>query len=1521
MAGGVFVYKALASATITPASGGTAVSIDTTSSEGGSHTGTALGSIIIQEGSVGDIALGIHTLTAPDGWNFTNDNVDIAVAGATELTVANDTINSADGKTLSFNISATSTTGVATLTFTGIKVHPTGETPITGNITLTSGTITGVDGSTNFGTLTSIPGVVTKLAVTTQPTDTIYGSSISDIVIKTQDQFGNNSTSSLGASKTVNVSLSSGTGSLSGTTSGDIGTNDGNGILTFSDLKINAVGTGDKLTFAAESLTSAVSDAFDITAKSLTVTGATVTAKTYDGTKNATISGATLSGVEAGDTVTLGNATTGTFSDADAATGISVGTAPMTISGDDAGNYTLTQPTLTGDINKVQLTIAAPTITKSKIYDGATTAEVTAGALTGVVEGEDVDVSAAADYDSENVGTSKTITVVYTLTGANIINYLAPTDDTANDGAITSKQLTIADPTLTTTKVYDKTTTAEVTAGALTGVVDGDVVTVSVAADYDSENVGTGKTITIVYTLGGTDAGNYTKPGNGTDATGVITAKSLTVTGATVTAKTYDGTKNATISGATLSGVEAGDTVTLGNATTGTFSDADAATGISVGTAPMTISGDDAGNYTLTQPTLTGDINKVQLTIAAPTITKSKIYDGATTAEVTAGALTGVVEGEDVDVSAAADYDSENVGTSKTITVVYTLTGANIINYLAPTDDTANDGAITSKQLTIADPTLTTTKVYDKTTTAEVTAGALTGVVDGDVVTVSVAADYDSENVGTGKTITIVYTLGGTDAGNYTKPGNGTDATGVITAKSVNVTAQTDTKVYNGNNISSVLPVGGTLIAGDTYTSVGTQTFADANAGAGKTITPAGAVINDGNSGNNYSITYVTTTGTITKANPTITWSNPADITAGTALSDTQLNATATGVGGGALDGGFGYNPATGTQLTVAGSQELSVEFTPTNTTNYNTVSATTSVNIIPAAASKLSLSVSPTSLAMGSYTTLTVTIQDAYSNTVTSDNSTVVKLSADNGGSFPVGKTQLTVTSGVATTTLTKNSDGTSDEIVNLDAEYYTSTRILAPTVVVTFTSTVDVINPIISDVSATSTQTTASITFQSNENGQGTVSYNSLGITPVAPDYQDITAGTPKTITLGNLTCGTSYNYSVNVKDSRPNFATPITGSITTLSCAGPDVTPPPVPVISTTATTTDANSYVITGTVGADTPDAHIRTISVYNGEVLAGTTNVPIGQTNWTVYANLNQDSVNSFTAVASDPNGNTSSASDPVIITEDSDAGVDTSAPTFVEQNPTNGSTSVSISPNLYVSFNEALDFNSIGSTTVMLCLLEDTNCSEPVDIGSPMLTELGKVIRLGGPDLSLEYNESYWIKISGVKNLAGLTADDYGSVETSSFTTETAPEEPSAGLTIDTLLTHTGETSGLWSEDGGYGDAYEWVFAITLPNDETFFALQFEDWTNGLNIDDNMRYWSEEITTGVGSSANPVIINEADTYPDFIEITSDNSPWSVDGGQAGIQTNIHVQLQIPSSTPAGSHSTNFKVRSEASIPS
>src|SRR6266700_5671245 len=50
----------------------------------------------------------------------------------------------------------------------------------------------------------------------------------------------------------------------------------------------------------------------------------------------------------------------------------------------------------------------------------------------------------------------------------------------------------------------------------------------------------------------------------------------------------------------------------------------------------------------------------------------------------------------------------------------------------------------------------------------------------------------------------------------------------------------------------------------------------------------------------------------VVKATPPITWSNPADITYGTALSLTQLNATAT------IAGSFLYSPAAGTVLNVA---------------------------------------------------------------------------------------------------------------------------------------------------------------------------------------------------------------------------------------------------------------------------------------------------------------------------------------------------------------------------------------------------------------------------------------------------------------------------------------------------------------------------------------------------------------------------------------------------------------------------
>ncbi len=87
----------------------------------------------------------------------------------------------------------------------------------------------------------------------------------------------------------------------------------------------------------------------------------------------------------------------------------------------------------------------------------------------------------------------------------------------------------------------------------------------------------------------------------------------------------------------------------------------------------------------------------------------------------------------------------------------------------------------------------------------------------------------------------------------------------------------------------------------------------------------------------------------ITPARPTITWVNPSAITYGTALSKTQLDATATWTVGGKtvkVPGSFTYNPAAGTILGAGNNQTLLVSFIPTDTSDYTNSTATASLNV-----------------------------------------------------------------------------------------------------------------------------------------------------------------------------------------------------------------------------------------------------------------------------------------------------------------------------------------------------------------------------------------------------------------------------------------------------------------------------------------------------------------------------------------------------------------------------------------------
>jgi len=124
-------------------------------------------------------------------------------------------------------------------------------------------------------------------------------------------------------------------------------------------------------------------------------------------------------------------------------------------------------------------------------------------------------------------------------------------------------------------------------------------------------------------------------------------------------------------------------------------------------------------------------------------------------------------------------------------------------------------------------------------------------------------------------------------------------------------------------------------------------------AGAFVYLPAAGAVLNAGpqtleatftpDDTANYTGATATVTLNVTRAASTVTWSSPTDIVYGTALSATQLNAAAS------VPGAFAYSPAAGTVLN-AGTQTLTVTFTPSDAVNYTGATASVTLNVTKAA-------------------------------------------------------------------------------------------------------------------------------------------------------------------------------------------------------------------------------------------------------------------------------------------------------------------------------------------------------------------------------------------------------------------------------------------------------------------------------------------------------------------------------------------------------------------------------------------
>ena len=140
----------------------------------------------------------------------------------------------------------------------------------------------------------------------------------------------------------------------------------------------------------------------------------------------------------------------------------------------------------------------------------------------------------------------------------------------------------------------------------------------------------------------------------------------------------------------------------------------------------------------------------------------------------------------------------------------------------------------------------------------------------------------------------------------------------------------------SGTQLNATASVAGTFVyapAAGTVLAAGTHTLT-------VTFTPTNTTLYNSAT---KSVSLTVNAAAVTKTTPTITWATPAAITAGTALSGTQLNATAS------VAGTFVYAPAAGTVL-AAGTQTLTVTFTPTNTTLYNSATKSVSLTVNAAA-------------------------------------------------------------------------------------------------------------------------------------------------------------------------------------------------------------------------------------------------------------------------------------------------------------------------------------------------------------------------------------------------------------------------------------------------------------------------------------------------------------------------------------------------------------------------------------------
>ncbi len=527
--------------------------------------------------------------------------------------------------------------------------------------------------------------------------------------------------------------------------------------------------------------------------------------------------------------------------------------------GEDVDDYAILQGSLTAGENytvhydSAMLSILPASMivsitAENKVYDGTRTATV---ALSdNRLSGSELDITfGTALFDDKHVGENKEVTVLgLSLAGSDAGNYVANTDATTTAN-ITTDSINVT--AVTDSKVYDGGASSDETP-VVDPLADGDVVSVVPVQVFDDKHFGTEKILfaSDLVISDGNEGNNYTVS-YVNDSTGNIDQLEIDVTAVT-DSKTYDGTTSS-------DGVPVLDPLMIDDVVsvvpTQVFDNKNYGTEKTLSPSGLVINDGNAGNnYSVSYVDVaTGNIDQLEIDVTA--VTDSKVYDGSTSS-IGVPLVDALMDGDLVSSIPVQVFDTKHAESEKTLTA----SGLGIndgndgenysVNYVDVTTGNID-------QLEIDVTAATDNKTYDGTTSS-LGVPLLDILMDGDLVSSVPIQVFDTKHAVSGKSLLASGLLinDGNNGQNYSVT-YVPDNTGYISALAINVTAVTDDKIYDGSTSSIGVPLVATLMDGDVVSDVPVQVFDTKNIGAGKALRASGLLINDGNFGENYNLTYV----------------------------------------------------------------------------------------------------------------------------------------------------------------------------------------------------------------------------------------------------------------------------------------------------------------------------------------------------------------------------------------------------------------------------------------------------------------------------------------------------------------------------------------------------------------------------------------------------------------------------------------------------------------------------------------